>query len=96
MLFCVSSFIRRNFILSFPSIIALKKYVVSHQLHASAPAVLFPLAQLLHLLPHVLQPLLEVTGVLPLPGLSLSALLQLLTQADHAVSQTQHQHLRVV
>lgn len=57
----------------------------SYQLHASAAAVLLPLDQLLHLQPHVLQALLVVSGVLSLPGLGLGALLQLLSQTDHAV-----------
>lgn len=68
---------------------------VRYQLHASAAAVLLPLSQLLHLQPHVLQALLVVAGVLSLPSFGLGALLQLLSQTNHAVPQTQHQHLHV-
>lgn len=64
-----------------------------YQLHAPTAALLLSLRQLLHLQPHVLQTLLVVAGVLPLPSLRLGALLQLLPQADHAVPQAQHQHL---
>lgn len=65
-----------------------------YQLHASAAALLLCLAQLLHLQSHVLHTLLVVTGILSLPSLSLCALLQLLSQTNHAVPQPQHQHLR--
>lgn len=67
--------------------------VFCYQLHASAAALLLSLSQLLHLQPHVLQTLLVVAGVLSLPSLCLGALLQLLSQSDHAVPQSQHQHL---
>lgn len=67
--------------------------VFCYQLHASTAAILLSLCQFLHLQPHVLQTLLVVAGVLSLPSLSLGALLQLLSQPDHAVPQTQHQHL---
>lgn len=71
-------------------------FEVCYQLHASAAAVLLSLRQLLHLQPRVLQTLLEVAGVLSLPSFSLGALLQLFSQANHTVPQTQHQHLHII
>lgn len=66
---------------------------VSHQLHASTAALLFSDAQVVHFQFHIRQSLLIVSGVLPLSGLGLSRLLQLLTQPHHTVPQTQNQHL---
>lgn len=65
----------------------------SYQLHTPAAGLQLPLHQLVHVSLHLFHPPLVVPGVLLLPRLRLSRLLQLLTHLYDAVSQAQHQYL---